>query len=526
MMSKQTTIGNNLAEAFYRHSVATPERPALWVDDCEYSYGEIAARACQIVHWLAEHFPGEKVHVGILASRHLEAYVGLLAALWGGHLYVPLSPKEPISYLRSIIANAELKCLVADPSCRSLLNEGLLQGLPVEVLSLDKPAGEATSKGVSPGQELTVPTQVAPDDLAYIMYTSGSTGAPKGVAPTVANVRHFLHATQSRYRLIPDDRISQLNNLHWDPSVFDLFSAWEVGASVQVVPENQTIFPTRFIQERQLTVWYSIPSQITMLERSGLLKPGALPSLRLSLFVGEPLTRAMAEAWQRAAPNSIVENVYGPTETTVVCTGQPYSKESECVTPERDYIALGTPYEGMHLDIIDPETRAFVPSGNVGEIVISGPQTTPGYWQDPEKTSKSFVFLEHPEVGVQRWYLTGDHGYRTAANQFHFLGRLDNQVQLLGKRVELEEIEAHLRKVANSTEVAAVAWPIVDGSAQHIYGFVGSVMVDEGEIKASLRQRLPSHMVPKRIISQKRLPRNRNGKIDRKQLLRTLSHDK
>ena len=179
----------------------------------------------------------------------------------------------------------------------------------------------------------------------------------------------------------------------------------------------------------------------------------------------------------------------------------------------------------MHLDIIDPETRAFVPSGNVGEIVISGPQTTPGYWQDPEKTSKRFVFLEHPEVGVQRWYLTGDQGYRTAANQFHFLGRLDNQVQRLGKRVELEEIEFHLRKVSDSTEVAAVAWPIVDGSAQYIYGFVGSVMVDEGEIKASLRQRLPSHMVPKRIICQKRLPRNRNGKIDRKQLLKILSHD-
>lgn len=518
-MSTQKTTGNNLANAFYLHSIATPERPALWVDNREYTYGEIAIRACQVVDWLAEHFEGRKVHVGILASRHLEAYVGLLAALWGGHPYIPLSPKEPLSYLRSIIANAKLKGLVAGPGCKRLLDEGLLKGLDVKVIPQNKPVEKSKSKYVSP-------SRVAPDDLAYIMYTSGSTGMPKGVAPTLANVHHFLRATQNRYQLVADDRFSQLNNLHWDPSVFDLFSAWNVGASVQVVPENHTIFPTRFIQERKLTVWYSIPSQITMLERSGLLKPGALPSLRLSLFVGEPLTRTMAEAWQRAAPNSIVENVYGPTETTVVCTGQPFSAEACCITPERDYIALGTPYEGMHLDIIDPKTKTFVPSGETGEIVISGPQTTPGYWQDTEKTAERFVMLEHPEFGSQRWYLTGDQGYRTAENRFHFLGRLDNQVQLLGKRVELEEVEFHLRKVSGSTEVAAVAWPIINGSAQHIYGFVGGEMIDEGLIKTSLRKRLPSHMVPKRIIYQERLPRNRNGKIDRKQLLRILSHAK
>jgi D-alanine--poly(phosphoribitol) ligase subunit 1 len=526
MMSKQRTSGNNLVEAFYRHSLTTPERPALWVDSREHSYGEIAAKACHVVRWLTERFQGEKVPVGILASRHLEAYVGLLAALWGGHLYVPLNPKQPISYLRSIIVSANLKCIVAGPSCKSLLDEGLLQGLSVETIPKGNQADGVASKDVPPSQQITTPSQVAPDDPAYIMFTSGSTGIPKGVASTVANVHHFLSATQSRYQLDAKDRFSQFNDLHWDPSVFDLFSAWKVGASVQVVPERQTLFPTRFIQERQLSIWNSIPSQITMLERSGLLKPGALPSLRLSLFVGEPLTRAMAESWQRAAPNSIVENVYGPTETTVVCTGQPYSAKTDCITPERDYVALGTPYDGMHLDILDPETRTFVPAGNVGEIAISGPQTTPGYWQAPEKTAESFVVLEHPELGDRRWYLTGDQGYRTAENRFHFLGRLDNQVQLLGKRVELEEIEFHLRKVADTAEVAVVAWPIIDGSAQHIYGFVGGGQVDEGKIKKDLRERLPSHMVPKRILYHERLPRNRNGKIDRKQLQRSLNNGK
>jgi D-alanine--poly(phosphoribitol) ligase subunit 1 len=255
MISNQAATGNNLAEAFYYHSIATPERPALWVNNCEYSYGEIATKACQMVSSLAERFQGEKVHVGVFASRHLESYVGLLAALWGGHLYVPLNPRQPARYLRSVMVDAELKCIIADPSCKILLDKGLLQGLPTVVLAEDKPNGKTHEIDSFQKRELTAPHPVAANNLAYIMYTSGSTGTPKGIAATVGNVHHFLEASQSRYQLKADDRVSQFNDLYWDPSVFDLFSTWKVGASVHVVPETQLLFPTRFVEERQLSIY-------------------------------------------------------------------------------------------------------------------------------------------------------------------------------------------------------------------------------------------------------------------------------
>ena len=507
----------NLVNAFFNNAVATPENSALWVDGCDYSYKEISAAAFQSATWLADRYT-ERAHVGILASRHLEPYIGVLAALWCGHLYVPLSPNQPISYLRSIIKNAEIDCIIIDDSCQKLIDSGLLEGMAVDVFPVTLPED---ADGAWPSFP---PVPVLPNHPAYIMYTSGSTGTPKGIAATAANVRHFLQATQKRYQLRASDRLSQFNDLHWDPSVFDLFSAWEVGASVHVVPAGQLLFPTRFIQEHELTVWYSIPSQITMLDRGRLLKPGVLPSLRLSLFVGEPLTATMAATWQEAAPNSLVENVYGPTETTVVCTGQPFSNDPDCITDERGYVALGTPYDGMILDVIDPVSSKFVHPGSPGEIVITGPQMTPGYWHDPAKTAEKFVDLDHPDLGTRRWYLTGDQGYRTPENRFHFLGRIDNQVQVHGKRVELEEVESHLRQVTELDQVAVVAWPIIDGSAQNLYGFVegpGS----ENDLKKSLRERLPLHMVPKRVFFLEDLPRNRNGKIDRKTLVRQLDDE-
>lgn len=525
MESHLKSTENNLAIDFYHQAASTPERTALWVDHCEYSYGDIAAKASRVADWLHKRFEGEKINIGIFASRHLEAYVGLLAAVWGGHLYVPLNPKQPGSYLHSIIQDAKLQCIIAAPDDKRVLANDNIKLCPTLLPDDIMNTANKTTPSCS-AAELTPPCPIPSDALAYIMYTSGSTGKPKGVAATVANVKHYLYATQCQYQLTDSDHFSQYNDLFWDPSVFDVFSAWKAGASTYVIPEDQLLFPNHFIRQKELTIWYSIPSQITLLQRSNLLKPGLFPSLRLSLFVGEPLTKAMAKAWQAAAPNSLVENVYGPTEATVVCTGQPFSDHSDCITPERDYVALGTPYIGMSLDIYDQKTESFVEPGVIGEIVISGPQVTPGYWRAPELTARSYVELDHPEIGRRRWYRTGDEGYRTEQNCFHFIGRTDNQVQVLGKRVELDEIECHLRNVSGAAEVAAIAWPIIDGSAQHIYGFIAGDSIDTEKIKKTLIKTLPRHMVPKRIIHLSQMPRNMNGKIDRKQLRRQLKNDK
>jgi amino acid adenylation domain-containing protein len=520
---------NNLAFDFYRHACERGNRSALYVDECAWSYTEVADRVAQLAGWLSSRFPQGGQNIGILANRSAETYIGLLAALWSGNAYVPLNSRLPVAYLQTIINRAEVACLVVDRDTMPILAEQHFSEHPSLTLLSPLTSFEASVNHtlIDPQTMTTVPPMKEPvavsaEQTAYIIFTSGSTGTPKGIAPTVANVTCFLDATQERYKLQMEDRFSQANDLHWDPSVFDMFSAWKVGASTHVVPNRQLFAPAHFIRNQELSVWYSGPVQINLMRGLRQLKEGSLPSLRLSLFVGEPLLREVAEAWQAAACNSLVENVYGPTETTVVCLGQPFNDDPSCITPERDYVAIGTPYSNVEVTILD-ERREPLPEGQIGEIAIGGSVVTPGYWRDPEQTAQSFVRLSGSQV---RHYLTGDLGYRSADGVFHFIGRKDNQLQILGMRVEPEEIEKHLRRITGVDEVAVIGWPVEHGLVTGLVAFTEPSDLSIDKIKRQLGESLPAAMVPKVIQVLEHLPRNQNHKVDRKALLRLLEEQK
>jgi amino acid adenylation domain-containing protein len=519
----------NLAQNFYLNSINKPARTALVVGKKIYSYKDLAAKTCDLAAWLVSECQEAGARVGIMASRSLAAYVGVLAASWAGKTYVPLNPNFPTAYLEKLIERTKVKVLVVDRETEDHL-ESRAQGLNgiISISPCSKPELKSITGEHSfiNEKKLFPPVEVSSKDLLYIMFTSGTSGEPKMIGASALNVAHFLEASQSRYKLVAGDRVSQFNDLCWDPSVFDIFAAWAVGAAVYVVPAEQLLAPANFIKKNCLTVWYSTPSQIELLSRMNLLKPGSLPSLRLSLFVGEPLTASAASQWNKAAPNSLVENVYGPTETTVVCMGQPYDPiRPEIITPKRGYVAIGTPYHGVQVALINRDQQ-FLREGEVGELVISGPTVAPGYLGKPELTAQQFVDISHPELGKSTWYLTGDRGYQDHTGIFHFLGRGDNQVQILGKRVELEEVEFHLRQVAGCEEAVVVGWPVKDGSVQSLVGFVSGTKDDALQLKRALQKRLPAYMVPRKINILAAMPRNRNGKLDRKAILKYVTEAK
>ena len=247
----------------------------------------------------------------------------------------------------------------------------------------------------------------------------------------------------------PGDRVSQAADLTFDNSVLDLFVTWAAGAGLYVVPASQLMVPAQFIRDRELTIWFSVPSTACFLERMKMLKPGAFPSLRCSIFAGEALPIATAQAWQIAAPNSFVENFYGPTEVTVDCIAQRL-EDPPCVTRNRGTLAIGRPFPGIEAGIVDANLE-FLPPEEEGELVVAGRQVARGYFHDPELTAARFPTLEG-----RRLYRTGDRAYQDCNGVFHHLGRIDNQVKILGNRVELEEVEAHLREIAGTDLVAAV----------------------------------------------------------------------
>ena len=513
----------NLAAAVFAQSKRTPERLALVADDTRLTYFELVQRAKRLAGTLHAHGIGPKSRVGILGSRSLAAIEAALGVSWAGAAYVPLGLRWPVARLQAAIELATLDAIIADKRGAELLPPNL----PASVMLVVVPERESvdslvhaprasvlTLDGLSDSTALVEPTTLSGSDLAYIIFTSGTTGVPKGVMASTSSVSAYLSALGSLKAMTAADRASQFTELTFDPSVGEIFLPWAVGASLHVLPPVSSASPARFIREHELTVWGSAPAAIAWMRDTRSLQPGSLPGLRYTSFGGEPLSAAAVRAWQAAAPNSVIDNLYGPTEATVDCVGQRVQPgQNPVVTPGRDILAIGTPHPGTELAIFDVHRRPL-PAGERGELAIAGSQLTLGYLDAPEVTAERF-----PTIDGQRWYLTGDIALQDASGIFHHLGRMDNQVKLHGHRVELEEIEAHARALATSDQVAAVAWPIQDGVALGIVCFVAHSSVPVSRLRELLRGRLPAYMVPNTIREVQALPLNASGKLDRQALI-------
>lgn len=505
---------NNLAFPIERHGRERPDHPALVVGGERLGYGMLAARAKRLAGFLdARRRTGR---VGILGSRSAEALTGILGTAWSGGTYVPLGLKLPEERLVQLFAMLDLDALVVDRRGAALLTEAVRAAAPAAIVVPEGLEDQGTYLSqMDETAAMTAPVPVEADHLAYIEFTSGTTGVPKGVEVSCGAVESYMRATQDWYGFAPADRAAETCDITFDLSVHNMFAAWREGATVHVMTSLEMMAPAQFIRKHAITTWLSVPAVVAMMRRNGTLKEASLPSLRLSLFCGEPLPVAAAEAWQKAAPGSVVDNIYGPTEATIACLRQPWSDGGR-VTEERGIVAIGKAYPGMEAAVVDADLKPL-PSGERGEIALAGAQLARGYFGQPELTAKRF-----PTIAGKRWYLTGDLGMMDADGVFHHLGRLDNQVKVQGNRVELEEVEAGLRRVTGADLVAAVAWPVRHGSAEGIVGFTTKVEKAPELILADLNKLLPAYMVPQRMELVETMPLNANGKVDRRALLATL----
>lgn len=373
----------SFAELFYQHALASPDSPALWVSDHLYSYGEVAAMAKHVACQLQ----AQQVHrVGIVARRTLAAYVGILAAHWVGATFIPLNPTDSPSRLKKMLASAQIDILISDP--------------PTAKSFADFP-----------------PQKPQKEALAYLMYTAGSTGEPKGVPISFNNLQYFFNGIAKRFQLDKSARVAQQSSLYFDDCILEMGLAWMNGATLYVVPEQQLADPGNFLKKQAITFCVCTPSLVK------ILTANVLPDLKYCVFTGEALTLQQIALWKIAAPNCSIENFYGSTEITVNCLGQSFDAAIHC--PD-DKIPIGKPFPEIFAGIIDTQNR-FLTVGEKGELVISGEQIAQGYWQDLELTQQKFLVLTHPVYGAMIWYLTGDYCYFDAANIYHYCGRMHNQ---------------------------------------------------------------------------------------------------
>jgi amino acid adenylation domain-containing protein len=497
-----------LAARFLRSAERFPDRPALEVAGSALTYAELRRRALGIARQLVAHDPGgSDPHLtGVFANRSVGAFAAILGILLRGHGYVPLNPRFPALRNRDMLARARCPVLLVDAKQLDQARE-VIEGL-------EEPPTVLVSEEAEPADEAAV-AGAGPDTPAYLLFTSGSTGRPKGVLVRQVNVTTFLDAVAARYDLRETDRLSQLFDLTFDLSAFDMFAAWQHGACVCCPDAGQLLRPTDFVREAALTVWFSVPSAAVFVERLGGLEPGMFPTLRLSLFCGEALPAELADAWSAAAPNSTVENLYGPTEATIACTAHRWKRNE---TPGANgFVPIGEPLGDTTAHIVDDEL-ARVPPGEPGQLLLGGPQVVEGYWDDPAATARAFVTMQ----GNGRGYLTGDRVVRPFPGApLEYLGRIDSQIKILGHRVELEEVEAVLREEAGADAIA-VGWPFTPSGAAGIVAFIADTSLDKIALRRALSARLPDYMVPRELRFVKELPLNANGKRDRKALLAAL----
>lgn len=496
---------------FLRGLALSPDNVAIRVGRQELTYTQLHTRALILAGNLAAKSEEKLTSVGVLTGRTPGCYIGILAALYAGATVVPLNPDYPVGRTVAMTRAASVNAIVVDESSTEALAKLSLQTPGIPALMADvqaPPQAGLTPAWPDPALGLPAPVPVRPSDVAYIQFTSGSTGRPKGVQITHANADHFLRTNQERYQLGPQDVVSQTSDTTFDLAIFDLFMAWGAGARLVATPPYALLALPDYVQRHRLTCWFSVPSAIAIARRMGGLKPASMPSLRWSLFCGEPLAARDAREWQAAACNAIVENLYGPTELTVACSAYRWSdadSPSQCVN---GIVPIGHLYPGLSGLLLGREDEI---DGAEGELCVTGPQLFPGYLSAADGEGK---FVQH---GDRSWYRTGDLVRETAGAGYAFLGRVDHQVKIGGCRVEPLEVESAVRDLAGVEEAAVVAIPR-EGTSELAVFYRGADLPRAAVIDG-IAQVLPPFMMPRWIWRLDELPLNNNRKVDRPALV-------
>lgn len=519
---------SRLQDYITREAEHRPDAIALVDGEHTLTYQALERRSNQLARLLLEGGcePGDRI--GLLLPKSADAVIGMLAALKAGGLYVPVDPESPASRIEKIMLAAECRYVLAGTAATGLL-EKLMPMMAAKTrpglvwMSGAEPAGldvqpRFTKADAEALSTEPLATALQPDaGPAHLLFTSGSTGQPKGVIVTHANVIAFVDWAKAYFGMNEHDRVSCHSPLHFDLSTFDLYGGFAAGAEVHLVPAKLNLFPKgliAFMRDRRLTQWFSVPSVLTYLTRFDAVEGGDFPEMKRLIWCGEVFPTPPLISWMQKLPHVTFTNLYGPTEATIASS---YYTMPAIPDDPHASVPIGKACGGEEMLILG-EGLEPQPKGETGEIYIAGAGITDGYWRDVAKTEAAFRPHRDPSAAAgESMYRTGDLGYVGEDGQIHFVGRADTQIKSRGHRIELGEIETALNSLPEVGQVAVVAIEIDFGSYNICCAFASADGHDPSpqEVKARLSALVPRYMLPVRWQKMTTMPSNANGKIDR-----------
>ncbi len=511
-------------EVFARHAAAAPERIAVHAPRGALSYGELDRRSNRLAQELRDGGVGRGDAVGIYGHRSTPIVEAILAVMKAGAAFVVFDPAYPARRLIELVEVAQPRAWLHLEAAGDLAAElaGHLDSRSLRRLRLGgaAPAPWERGAGAPPAVE------VGPDDLAYIAFTSGSTGVPKGVEGRHGSLSHFVPWQRRRFALGEDDRFCMLSGIAHDPLQRDIFTPLQLGAAI-AIPDPAAMLGqgelADWLRREAVTVAHLTPAMGQVIAQA---RPGTvLPALRWAFLVGDVLTRRDASRLQRLAPRLTCVNLFGSTETQRAVGYQivPDIPAAEAAgEASREVLPLGRGMEDVQILVLRAGGARLAGLGEVGEICVRSPHIARGYRDDPELTAQKFVTNPFTGRDGDRMYRTGDLGRYLGDGAVGFLGRADQQVKIRGFRIELGEVQAVLGRHPGVREAVVLPWQ--DGAGERrLAAYVvphaaAAAALEPAALRTFLTDRLAAYMVPAAYVVLERLPLTPNGKLDRKAL--------
>ena len=494
--------------AFRDVAVRFANRTALYYSENEvtvsYAQLSIAVDRWADVLWARGLRQGHVV--AFFHDKSPDAFAAMLACLRLGVTYTNLDPDSPWERVCKILTSCAPDLLINAfeelPFAAELSGGNALAVLHLKsdaaITSLEEIPDQASVQGGTP---------------AYIMFTSGSTGMPKGAVMSHANLLWFTQWSRDRFGITPDDVLTNVNPIYFDNSVFDFYSAIFSGASLAPLTPSQVKDArtlVRLVEAAKCTIWFSVPSLLVYLLTTRAISKDNFSSVRKFIFGGEGFPKPkLKQLFDLYGDRADLENVYGPTECTCICSARTINNSD--FEDMLNLAALGPVAQNFGFEILPLDGA----NPDFGERFLRGPHVGLGYYRDPDRTSKAFVQNPAHQSYADVGYRTGDLVERDVNGLLHFKGRADFQIKHMGYRIELEEVEAALASITQVRECAVIYQKFSTGMGQIVSFVACSTDTSSEELSIQVCSILPPYMVPKKFVFLKELPKNANGKIDR-----------